>query len=140
MIKELNNYRSLDFLCWAKYLLLVLGLGFFYPLQGQTWELDLIKGAKKIQIPFEKINNFIVLNVRLNNQLPLKFILDTGARYTVLTKKELIPSSSISYLRSFSIYGADRSQKFTAYLAPNIEVNVEGILARKLSILVMEED
>ncbi len=107
---------------------------------GQSWELDLIKGARKIQLPFEKVNNFIVLNVRLNNQLPLKFILDTGARYTVLTKKELINPTLVSRHRSFSIYGADRSQKFTAHLAPNMSVNVEGILARKLSILVMEED
>ena len=38
------------------------------------------EGKDKVTIPFEVYNNLIVINIVLNNTLPLKFVLDTGIR------------------------------------------------------------
>ena len=46
-------------------------------------------GYDKVTIPFEVYNNLIVIDVLLNRSLPLKFVLDTGVRSTVLTEKTL---------------------------------------------------
>lgn len=47
-------------------------------------------GKKKVTIPVEIMNNMVVIPVVLNNQAPLKFILDTGVRTTVLTQKHTV--------------------------------------------------
>lgn len=91
-------------------------------------------------VPFENVNNFIVVTVSLNGRLPLKFIVDTGSRYTILTKKVLIHPSKISYERRFIVYGADRSQDIYAHLAPNLEVSLGFLTSKKMSILVLEND
>jgi len=93
-----------------------------------------------VVIPFENVNNFIVVTVTLNNKLPLRFIVDTGSRYTVLTQKVLIHPSKISYDRKFIVYGADRSQDIHAYLAPNLEVSLNAQATKTMSILVLEND
>ncbi len=103
-------------------------------------EASLLKGAKKVEIPFELVNNFMVVTVSLGNYLPLKFIVDTGSRYTILTKKELVHPEAISYNRKFVVYGADRSHKINAYLIPNLEININFQADRVMSILVLEED
>ncbi|MBA4057965.1 MAG: peptide-binding protein, partial [Marivirga sp.] len=56
-------------------------------LRGQNLGFSLADGKKKVQIPIEIINNLIVIPVVLNDALPLKFILDTGVRTTILTQK-----------------------------------------------------
>ena len=50
--------------------------GFFMP-----------EGRSQIDIPFEYTNNFIILTVHFNGLLPLKFIFDTGAEHTILSKR-----------------------------------------------------
>ena len=47
------------------------------------------KGSKKLEIPFERIDNFIVVKILFEGLFPLRFILDTGAEHTILTKKEI---------------------------------------------------
>ena len=46
-------------------------------------------GYDKVTIPFEIYNNLIIIDVLFNRSLPLKFVLDTGVRTTVLTEKSL---------------------------------------------------
>ena len=48
------------------------------------------RGAKKVEIPFERQGNFIIVKVTFEGLFPLRFILDTGAEHTILTKKELL--------------------------------------------------
>lgn len=53
---------------------------------GQTGsKARFASGNSAIGIPFELDNNLILLNVRVNNSRPLRFIFDTGASITVTT-------------------------------------------------------
>jgi hypothetical protein len=44
-------------------------------------------------IPFEMVGSYIVVNVKVNNSTPLKMILDTGVRSTIIT--ELFPDDNV---------------------------------------------
>lgn len=101
---------------------------------------SLLEGRKKIVIPFERVNNFIVVTVFLDRNLPLRFIVDTGSRYTILTNKMLIQPSKVFYDRKFIVYGADQSQDIEAFLAPNLNVSLGLQASKKMSILVLKDD
>ncbi len=104
--------------------------GFFIP-----------SGAKSVDIPFEFNNNFIILQILVNGRLPLRFILDTGAGHTLLTKKEVANFLNLKYERSFQVMGSDLSKPVTAYLAKGVRFDLpDKISASKEDILVLDED
>jgi len=96
--------------------------------------------SKKIRIPFEYENNFIVVRVYFNNFLPLKFIFDTGAEHTLLTKREITDLMDIKYRRKFPIRGADMSTVMYAFLATGITLRLNDFVAVNRPILVLEKD
>src|SRR6187397_2842805 len=82
-----------------------LGALSFMSLQGQNLGFQLASGKKKVRIPIEINNNLIVVPVVLNDALPLKFILDTGVRTTILTQKTFTDILHLSYARKYTISG-----------------------------------
>lgn len=127
--------------CWRRVLFLVLIVafgrtsataqrGFFIPL-----------GHRSVDIPFEYRNNFILITLRLNGVLPLKFIFDTGAEHTLITKRELPELLSIQYTREFQVVGSDLKTVLVAYLARDIRLEIPNtIVAPQEDILVLKED
>ena len=98
------------------------------------------EGQKKLAVPFEIHNNLIVIKVLLNNALPLKFILDTGVRTTVLTEKSLTDLLNLTYSRIITIPGAGGEKLVDAYVANNVMININGLIGRGHSMLVLEKD
>jgi predicted aspartyl protease len=86
------------------------------------------------------VNDFIIITVYFNEVLPLKFIFDTGAEYTLITKKEITDLLQVDYKKKFSILGADLSTELFAYLATGVRLRIEEFAAINRSILVLEED
>jgi len=99
-------------------------------------------GIKQMEIPFEYINNFIILNISFNGPLPLKFIFDTGAEHTILSKREISDLLQVRYDREFRVKGSDLKSELVAYLARNIHLQVLGkeVIAPSEDILVLKED
>lgn len=98
------------------------------------------QGRKKVDIPFEYHNSFIVVKVLFNDIFPLKFIFDTGAENTVLTKREITDILNIDYRRKFTLLGSDLSTELYAYLAQGINLKIDDLFARNQSILVLADD
>lgn len=98
-------------------------------------------GQKQAEIPFEYINNFIILTVRFNSFLPLRFIFDTGAEHTVLSKREFSDLMRVHYEREFRVTGSDLKTELIAYLARQIRFDIpEKAFAPREDILVLQED
>ncbi len=107
---------------------------------GQIHDMSLLKGARKVDIPFEYVNNFIVVKLIFNRTFPLKFIFDTGAEHTILTKREITDLLNVNYLREFKVLGSDMKTELTAYLANDIHLKINNIVFFNHSILVLEDD
>ncbi len=98
-------------------------------------------GQRQVDIPFEYVNNFIILNIRFNNFFPLKFIFDTGAEHTILSKREISDLMRVPYEREFRVTGSDLKTELIAYLARQIRFDIpEKIFAPHEDILVLQED
>ena len=98
------------------------------------------RNQKKIDIPFEYKNNFILVKIRLNGIIPLTFIFDTGAEYTILAKKTYTDLLGVNYDREFKLIGADLQTMLIAHLAKNIDIALPGIEARSQNILVLDKN
>lgn len=108
--------------------------------QGQIFDLVEHRNFTKEEVPFRFEGNFILVSVLFNNLLPLTFILDTGAEYSLLTKKEIADFLNIDYQRRFTLYGADMKEELYAYLTKNISLQMGDLHATHRSVLVLEED
>ncbi|MGI9159298.1 MAG: PDZ domain-containing protein [Saprospiraceae bacterium] len=94
-----------------------------------------------MDIPFEYTNNFIILTLRFQGILPLKFVFDTGAENTILTKREITDALQIPYLRTFKVAGSDLGAPQEAYLIRQIRLDIpEKAYAPMEDLLVLAED
>ena len=108
---------------------------------GQRSDLKRLKKGKRIEIPFSLVNDFIVINVLLDNVLPVQFIVDTGAENTVLLEKRMSDMLEVDYRRTYNVRGADLETTLTAYLATGIDLRLaDALLARDRSMLVLAEN
>jgi predicted aspartyl protease len=97
------------------------------------------KGAKKVEVPFERQDNFIIVKVFLQNLLPLRFIVDTGAEHTLLTKKEITSLLDIPFERTITLMGTDMRTQIIAHIARKVTLQLPNITFEK-DILVLDDD
>jgi hypothetical protein len=136
---HIGLYRMKNQILFLFIFLLPLGLA-SQTLKNPKVDFRLSQNSKKIDIPFEYENNFIIVNVMFNNFLPLRFIFDTGAEHTILTKREISDLMAINYTRKFSIMGADLTTILVAYLTQNIDLTMGRFKALNKNILVLDDD
>lgn len=121
-------------------LLALLGLSFAAQAPAQGFNI-IPTGKRIVEIPFDYSNNFIILTVQFNKILPLKFILDTGAEYTILSKREISDLLRVRYDREFHVAGSDLSEELVAYLARQVSFDIaDKVSAPQEDILVLKED
>jgi predicted aspartyl protease len=98
------------------------------------------KGWRKVDIPFQLVNDMILVDVSLNGGFPMKFIFDTGAEHTILNKSEIANLMGMRYSRKFTIMGADMQTELYAYLIQNVDIKLGRLMSPRESILVLQED
>ncbi len=76
----------------------------------------------------------------LNNALPLKFILDTGVRTTILTQKAFTDILNLEYSRKYTISGAGGVNLIDAYITNNVSLSLPGVESHGHAMLVLEKD
>ena len=99
-------------------------------------------GKRQVDVPFEYTNNFIIITLVFNGKIPLRFIFDTGAEHTILTKREIAELLGVQYEREFRIIGSDMKTELVAYLARRVRFDLgeRGLAAPREDILVLQED
>jgi hypothetical protein len=121
------------FLCGCLYLL-------SFDILSQALGFSLADGKTKVQFPIEICNNLIVVPVVLNGALPLKFILDTGVRTSILTQKAFTDILNLSYARKYTIAGPGGEKLIDAYITNNVSLELPGVTGRGHAMLVLEQD
>lgn len=97
-------------------------------------------GKKKVIIPVEVMNNMVVIPVVLNKQAPLKFILDTGVRTSVLTQKTYSDILGLTYSKEIFISGLGGEKLVDTYITDNVSLDLPGVQGKGHSMLVLEKD
>ncbi len=107
---------------------------------AQPYGIGITGNRKVVTIPFEKHNNLIVVPIWFNEGEVLNFLVDTGARYTILTRRQYIPVSRITMDKQVKLLGSDMSIEMIAYLVPQISMRISNINFKNQIILVLKED
>ena len=96
--------------------------------------------VSRVEIPIEIHNNLVLVPIILNNQLPLKFIIDTGVRTAILTEKVYSDILNLSYQRKYTISGPGGEKIVDAYLAKDVTLDMPGVHGQGQSLLVLDQD
>lgn len=107
---------------------------------AQSYGIHITGSKKSVTIPFEKHSNLIIIPIWFNQGEVLNFILDTGARYTILTRQHYIPATKITMDRQVKLIGSDMSIEMIAYLVPRISLRISNVHFKNQVILVLKED
>ena len=108
--------------------------------QNGLTDIVMKPGEKTLTIPFELQNNFIIVKVLLNGGIPLRFIFDTGAEHTIITKSAIASLANLEFGRRFELLGADLSTILYAYAVNRVRLDIGELHATNRVILVLEED
>jgi PDZ domain/Aspartyl protease len=106
----------------------------------QVLGFALPEGVNRVDIPIEIHNNLVVVPVILNNQLPLKFVIDTGVRTAILTEKAYSDILNLSYSRKYTLSGPGGQKLVDAYITSNVTLDMPGVHGQGHSLLVLDED
>lgn len=107
---------------------------------GQNIGFDIVGNKNTVEIPFESHNNLIIIPVILNHRMPLRFVVDTGVRTSILTDRTFSDILNISYDREIPLVGADGDRQIVAYVANGISLKLPGVVGQGQALLVLEED
>jgi PDZ domain/Aspartyl protease len=118
-----------------------LALAFLPVLAGaQSLGFSLTDGRKRIQIPIEIFDNLVVVPVTINGRLPLRFILDTGVRTTILTEKSFSDALNLVYSKKYTISAPGGARVVDAYITNNVSIDLYGLHGEGHAMLVLAED
>lgn len=121
--------------------ILVIIIGFSTNVAGQAFGYSFKKERKKqVKLKFEKVNNLIILPFKLNDSTEVKFIVDTGVRHTLITKKSYLDSLGLHFGKKFRLVGADKESFVEAQLVHGLNFDFGPVQAIRQTALVLEED
>lgn len=99
-----------------------------------------LSSVSKVEIPFKYENNLIIVSTIFQGVVPLRFIFDTGAEHTIISKKEITDLLQIPYRREFKLIGSDMSSEISAFLISGVQLQISDLLLPNRSMLVLGED
>lgn len=110
--------------------------------KAQQIGFDFSENEKKVSIRFERYNNLIIIPLLINNVVSLKFILDTGVQYPILTEKALADFLDLNYTRRIVIESPGVSDSISALVAQGVSLKLPGGIKSGInqSLLVLEKD
>lgn len=107
---------------------------------AQFMGYKILGDKEKVKIPFELCNNLIVIPVKLNGIIPLKMVVDSGVRSSILTDKFITDILKLPYTRKITINGPGDYVLLEAYVINKVDIVLEGVVGTDQSILVLEKD
>ena len=94
---------------------------------------------RPLRIPFEYVNGFIVVPVRLSTIFETYFIFDTGSSHTIVTHRDIVPYLGRELEERIRIVGSDLSLVLYGNIVRKAELGVGPLLLRSQSLIVLED-
>ena len=109
-------------------------------LYAQIVNYQIPGSGKQVTIPFEYENNFIIVKLLFKKLIEVKFIIDSGAEYSVFTNKEVADYIGLNYLRTIKVLGADYTTYLDAYLSNKVDFDIGPLAIIEKNLLVLKDD
>jgi len=99
--------------------------------------VQFLAGHSALNIPFDFVDNQIVLQVSVNNSAPMKFGFDTGAGATVLSARK---AAGMNLKQVDTVKATGIGGRVAGYLAAGISLSVPGasVLNQRLAVLPLD--
>jgi len=92
-------------------------------------------------VPIQVQRNLLVINAWLNGYGPFNFLLDTGVATSIITSPALADSLGLLHGEKFRVVGAGGADTgLLAYQTDQVAVTLPGVIAPRMSWLVLSED
>lgn len=95
---------------------------------------------RRITIPFEEVNNLIIIKASVNGSVPLKFILDTGVGSTIITSLPGGEEIYLTHTRTVSLSGLGEGEAVEAFYSDANQLRIGDVVGQNLEILFLKED
>jgi hypothetical protein len=95
---------------------------------------------KRVEIPFELINNLVVIEASLNGSTPMKFILDTGVGTTIISSLPVGEEIYLPNSRVVSLTGLGEGESVEAIYTNNNTLGLGRVQAENLEVLYLKEN
>ena len=112
--------------------------GIFSRANAQYFDLE--KHTKHVTIPFRLIRNMIIIKIKINNEGPFNFILDTGVGLMIITEPKLIDSINLSSKTVIKIPGLGEGTDNEAYLTPVLDIGIPGMESHEINAAILKTD
>jgi hypothetical protein len=109
-------------------------------ISGQVMGIEILDGKEKAEINFDYSAGFVLVKIKLNNFLPLNFIVDTGAEHIILFKKELADVLGLKFEKKIPLIGSDLETEVNAFITRNVRISLADTRTVKRDIIVLEEN
>ena len=97
-------------------------------------------GTRRLKIPFEYTDGFIVVDIRLDRLLPVKFIFDTGSDHTILTDPTLLALIGRVPDEQIRIVGSDLSGTIEGSLMRRTSIEVGDVTIRSQPLVIIDDE
>ncbi|MCP9290386.1 aspartyl protease family protein [Gracilimonas sediminicola] len=98
------------------------------------------RADRPVVIPFELVNNLIIIEASINGSVPLKLIVDTGVGNILITA---LPKGEEIYLRSsrtVTLSGLGEGEPVEAFYAEKNRLDIGRVTGENVEVLFMKED
>ena len=118
------------------FFIFLFGLVFAYAQMGFSIPAD----SGKVEVPFKRSNNLIIIPLTFNNEVTLEFILDSSVEYSILTDKTIGDAFGMNYLRRISL-GSVNGEPSYGHAANGIKLSIGAATTQENhAMLVLDYD
>lgn len=96
--------------------------------------------VNSVKVPFELINNLIIIPIYINNSEELHFIFDTGVKTPILAELFVNDSLSFTYSRVQTLQGLGEGRTIEAYPSFGNTIRIEGMIGKNQDIYFLGDN
>lgn len=134
-----NLLRRSAKLLTAVFMLLVITADSYGQVSGIHIRFDK-RNARRHTMPFELVNNLMLVPAFINGSDTLRFIVDTGVGNTIITSLRGIENISFNFARELSIYGFGQDKEIKAYHSYGNTLKMPGLTGYNHNVIILREE
>lgn len=93
-----------------------------------------------VSVPFTIVGSYLLVEVSVNNSMPLNFVLDSGVKNTIITELAPEDSLTLNYANSTLLKGLGSGNELRALPSPGNTLGLGKLELKNKLIYVLEED